>query len=254
MSNPEHNSARRMPILSITVQSTSASYLPTSACLSRPTKTLHFKSSFFALTRPRRSLRGATRRRGVSPRKIEDQKHYSGRTQKGAQGPRDARAKGQGAQRRRTRSPEGTERPSGCPAHPPRGRTQKGAQGRGDARKGRNILPDDDCSGLTQAAASQQQHTDSAHAQREAVKAPGVPGDVLRTRPAGVRRKGRRAQGTHGPKGRTGQRAGRPKAQNAKRRRHRASQRVSCAPAPWAYTERGAGPRGRTAGPQDSTR
>ena len=28
------------------------------------------------------------------------------------------------------------------------------------------------------------------------------PGDVLRTRPAGVRRKGRRAQGTHGPKGR----------------------------------------------------
>ena len=27
---------------------------------------------------------------------------------------------GQGAERRRTRSPEGTERPSGCPAHPPR--------------------------------------------------------------------------------------------------------------------------------------
>ena len=39
-----------------------------------------------------------------------------GRTQNGAQGPRDARAKGQGAQRRRTRSPEGTKRPSGCAA------------------------------------------------------------------------------------------------------------------------------------------
>ena len=56
----------------------------------------------------------------------------------------------------------------GCPAHPPRGRTQKGTQGAGEA---------------------------------PGLKAPSVPGGVLRTRPAGVRRKGRRAQGTHGPKG-----------------------------------------------------
>ena len=62
----------------------------------------------------------------------------------------------------------------------------------------RDILQDDECSGLTQEATSQQQHTDSAHARREAVKAPSVPGDVLRTRPAGVRRKGRRAAGKHG--------------------------------------------------------
>ena len=76
MSNPEHNSARRMPILSITVHSTSWNSLPTSACFTRPTKTLHLKSSFSALTRTRRSLRGDTRLRASPPEKSKT-KHYS---------------------------------------------------------------------------------------------------------------------------------------------------------------------------------
>ena len=42
------------------------------------------------------------------------------------------------AGRRGSPGAEGTERPRGCPAHPPRGRTQKGTQGPRDARaKGR---------------------------------------------------------------------------------------------------------------------
>ena len=102
MSNPEHNSARRMPILSITVQSTSASYLPTSACLSRPTKTLHFKSSFFALTRPRRSLRGATRRRASPPEKSKTKNITAGVRRKGR--------RAQGTHGPKGRAPKGAER------------------------------------------------------------------------------------------------------------------------------------------------
>ena len=76
MNNPEHNSARRMQILSITVQSARGYSFSTSACFTRPTKTLHLKNSLSALTRTRKSHRGTTRLWASPPEKSKA-KHYT---------------------------------------------------------------------------------------------------------------------------------------------------------------------------------